>query len=513
MKTNRKKLWIVILLSLIISIGCTYFFPSNIGKEQTITGVTLSEEKTIIKQDINGINLVPKNVTKIYYKGLLIGVINDEGILDETIRELEKSYDGTSYEGSKLRLSDDIYTLTQSTFWNYDIKDEEIAAYLKEEGLFVTEATQIDIYGEGDQIIDTIYVANIEDFTAALRKFALCFIDEDVYIKLENGEVIADLTTYGTQQKNIYIENTLKATVRGAAVEDIFYNEETVFTYLCYGREPKLEYYTVEEYDTIAGVGQKNGLSVTQVMALNPSLKNTEQALVVGEQILVTYFDSPISVVVEQQRISKVVTYAGSTEYKITEALAAGQKRKVQDAKNGYNDVTYTEMYVNGVMASYRTDKVVVVEEPANAIYEIGAGEVSYDTGELNFRLPCDYPELICKWRCYSGHNGTDFINYQNRYGDVLACEDGVIVGRGYASDMGYYYFIRHSEDYELDYMHMKVLGYFPAGTKVTKGQVIGQIGSTGRSSTPHIHIAVWYKGTRVDPCSPGLLPCQDARQ
>lgn len=513
MKTNKKLMWIVIIFSLIISIGCAFFFPSNVGKEQVISEVTLNNEKSIIQQGIEGITLSSKKVTKIYYKGNLLGIIKNPDLIEQTIKELEESYANTSYAGSKLSLSDDLYTLTQNTFWEYEDKDFAIISYLKNRNLFVTKATQIDIYGEDLQIVDTIYVSNLDDFTNALKRFALCFVDESVFNRLEAEEPIPDLTSYGTQQKNVYVENLIKSTVTGAAVEEIFYDEESVFSYLCYGRNKELKYYVVEEYDTIAGVGQKTGLSVRQIMALNPSLRNPEQALTVGEQLLVTYFDSCINVVVEQQRIAKVVTYAPATEYVVNPDVMPGSMRKVRDAKNGYNDVTYTEIYVNGEMASYRADQTIVVEEPISAVYEVGAGEAIFDPGELNFRLPCDYAELICSWRCYEGHNGVDFINYANRYGELLACESGTIVGRGYQSDMGYYYFIRHSSEYELDYMHMNQPGFFAPGTVVTKGQVIGQIGNTGRSTTPHVHIAVWYNGTRVDPCSPGLLPCQDARQ
>ena len=58
---------------------------------------------------------------------------------------------------------------------------------------------------------------------------------------------------------------------------------------------------------------------------------------------------------------------------------------------------------------------------------------------------------------------------------------------------------IRHSNGLETVYAHCHSLSVV-TGQKVTRGQVIGIIGSSGRSSGPHLHFEVWKNGKRVNP-------------
>lgn len=89
-------------------------------------------------------------------------------------------------------------------------------------------------------------------------------------------------------------------------------------------------------------------------------------------------------------------------------------------------------------------------------------------------------------------HKGVDFPAAQ---GTAIPCAaDGVVVGRGSHSEFGNTAIVKHddaasaNDKYTL-YAHMPDLDSIPAtGTTVAKGQTIGTVGSTGRSSGPHLH-------------------------
>ena len=60
---------------------------------------------------------------------------------------------------------------------------------------------------------------------------------------------------------------------------------------------------------------------------------------------------------------------------------------------------------------------------------------------------------------------------------------------------------IRHMNGYETCYMHLsKVASGIKAGSRVSQGQTIGYVGSTGHSTGPHLDFRVWKDGTPVDP-------------
>src|SRR3712207_203343 len=83
----------------------------------------------------------------------------------------------------------------------------------------------------------------------------------------------------------------------------------------------------------------------------------------------------------------------------------------------------------------------------------------------------------------------------------VMAAGDGVIVEMrrwgGYVNWMR----IRHSGGYESGYAHLsKYASGLRVGQRVNQGEVVAYVGSTGRSTGPHLHHEIWFKGQRVDP-------------
>lgn len=81
----------------------------------------------------------------------------------------------------------------------------------------------------------------------------------------------------------------------------------------------------------------------------------------------------------------------------------------------------------------------------------------------------------------------------------VYATADGVIERANWFSSYGLYISIDHGSDLETRYAHMSKLAV-AAGDTVRKGDVIGYVGSTGRSTGPHLHYEVRVEGVAVNP-------------
>lgn len=96
-------------------------------------------------------------------------------------------------------------------------------------------------------------------------------------------------------------------------------------------------------------------------------------------------------------------------------------------------------------------------------------------------------------------HRGTDFAAPIGT--PILAAGDGTIVRAGPYGAFGNYIRIRHANGYETAYAHMSRFARgMRSGARVRQGQVIGYVGSTGRSTGPHLHYEVLRRGQQINP-------------
>jgi murein DD-endopeptidase MepM/ murein hydrolase activator NlpD len=94
-------------------------------------------------------------------------------------------------------------------------------------------------------------------------------------------------------------------------------------------------------------------------------------------------------------------------------------------------------------------------------------------------------------------HGGADFAGKPGS--DVVAVASGVVTFAGEKNGYGRMIEINHGDGFVTRYGHHKEL-LVAAGDVVKKGQVIGRMGSTGRSTGPHVHFEVLKDGRQVDP-------------
>jgi murein DD-endopeptidase MepM/ murein hydrolase activator NlpD len=96
-------------------------------------------------------------------------------------------------------------------------------------------------------------------------------------------------------------------------------------------------------------------------------------------------------------------------------------------------------------------------------------------------------------------HRGLDYA--ANIGTPVRAAGDGIIVLVGQRGAYGDYVRIRHDARFETAYAHLgSYADGLERGTLVRQGDVIGYIGSTGRSTGPHLHYEILVDGDAVDP-------------
>lgn len=96
-------------------------------------------------------------------------------------------------------------------------------------------------------------------------------------------------------------------------------------------------------------------------------------------------------------------------------------------------------------------------------------------------------------------HTGVDYAAPMGT--PVMAIGDGVVTFKGYKGGGGHTVKIRHNSTYTSAYLHLSKYGKgVVEGARVTQGQVIGYVGSSGTSTGAHLDFRIWKNGTPIDP-------------
>lgn len=144
------------------------------------------------------------------------------------------------------------------------------------------------------------------------------------------------------------------------------------------------------------------------------------------------------------------------------------------------------------------------VAEERKRIAEENGRKLTYDGGVFCFPAP-SYTRISEEYgdRIHpilgvpQFHNGIDIAAPNGS--PILAAYDGEVVAAAYSGSMGNYVMIDHGDSLYTVYMHASAL-YVSKGDLVAKGEQIAAVGSTGRSTGPHLHFSVRKNGGYVSP-------------
>jgi len=96
-------------------------------------------------------------------------------------------------------------------------------------------------------------------------------------------------------------------------------------------------------------------------------------------------------------------------------------------------------------------------------------------------------------------HRGVDFAAPQGT--PIYAAGNGTVVAAGPNGAYGNYIQIRHNGEYSTAYAHLRAFARgVGKGKRVAQGQIIGYVGTTGRSTGPHLHYEILVRGARTNP-------------
>ncbi len=244
--------------------------------------------------------------------------------------------------------------------------------------------------------------------------------------------------------------------------------------------------YTVQPNDNVWAIAQGFGLQVETILWANPEVEKAPDLLSVGQTLTILPVNGIYYTIAAGDTVAKLAKTYQTTAEKIVSfplnglqepyVLTAGQKLVLPD---GRKKVVVTNYY---------------------PMTKVGSAPAGAPKGSGRFAWPT---QGLLTQQFWSGHSGIDVAN---RTGvSILAADAGYVVmaGRdtyGYGNQV----VIDHGNGYVTRYAHLNTI-LVKAGQAVKKNQKIGTMGSTGRSTGPHLHFEVIYNGVCRNPL--GFLP------
>ena len=412
------------------------------------------------------------------YNGKEIGVISAEADFEEAEKEVKKrlaysdedaDFDSKAKLSVKILSDDDIYVSSlQLANAMLSASEQELA-----------EACGIYIDGE---------------FTGAVKDYKP--------VKDALDDRLANFSADGIV-KNISYVNKIEYTDGIYLTSSIM--EENEMISLLTSTDEKDATYVVQDKDTPVTIAQKYNMDFNDFEELNPFIRNRCSA---GQVVNVVEHESylPIQYTREMETLSyldfeTIEVQTSSLEYGTKKLLVKGEKGE----KRSKVEVTY----VDGIESSRKTISSEITKEPV--IQQMGVG--------MEAARP-DYPDTVYNggpltgtgqfaWPVNGGWISDVFISNRNHMGldiaadsgtNIYAADDGYIVTAGWnAGGYGNVVMIDHLNGYQTVYGHMSYV-VATEGQYVTRGQLIGLVGSTGDSTGPHCHFEVRYLGVHDDP-------------
>lgn len=209
---------------------------------------------------------------------------------------------------------------------------------------------------------------------------------------------------------------------------------------------------------------------------------------------------------VEQQKESLESSLADEEETKASlEKNKAALEQQRTDKETKLSSLQSQEQKAAAEYAAAIEAADALMEQYQKAAAELSA-QSTYVGGTFMWPLPAGNNVVTCKYgpRIHpvtgkqSLHTGVDLRGTTGT--KIYAANKGTVVTAEYSSSWGNYVIINHGGGYTSLYAHMSRRPNVSKGDKVSQGQVIGYVGSTGWSTGPHLHFELRKNGVSYNP-------------
>lgn len=250
--------------------------------------------------------------------------------------------------------------------------------------------------------------------------------------------------------------------------EDIDVDDDYVFAKIEEKIEKKYRYYNLKEDDKLLA---------------KVSTKEEKDRLI--EELKKDKNVKDIKVEEEETKENYIISYEEAKQLAFSTAENIENDKKEKDAK------TKIEKRNTNIIKNIRKGGTVSTSSSSNA---------SAMLGSLSFRRPLNSSRISAGYLGYPGHRGIDFPSPQGT--PVMAAEAGTVTTVLYSNkSYGNRVIIDHGNGISTLYGHNSTISV-SLGQRVSKGQTIAGVGSTGRSTGNHVHFEIRINGKPINPTS-----------
>ena len=259
-----------------------------------------------------------------------------------------------------------------------------------------------------------------------------------------------------------------KYSLRLVDKEDIDVDDDYVFAKIEEKIEKKYRYYNLKEDDKLLA---------------KVSTKEEKDKLI--EELKKDKNVKDIKVEEEETKENYIISYEEAKQLAFSTAENIENDKKEKDAK------TKIEKQNTNIIKNIRKGGTVSTSSSSNA---------SAMLGSLSFRRPLNSSRISAGYLGYPGHRGIDFPSPQGT--PVMAAEAGTVTTVLYSNkSYGNRVIIDHGNGISTLYGHNSTISV-SLGQRVSKGQTIAGVGSTGRSTGNHVHFEIRINGKPINPTS-----------
>lgn len=399
--------------------------------------------------------------------GTPVGIVTDVDAFEQKVNKLEEELEVLS-DGDFSEQADIVY-ITRICHQNDITPDEEIM-----QNMMATYDETSPAYA--------LYVDNVLVCAAKGR--------QDLMSVLDN------------YKEEFYVEGARMGFYQNVEIKE----EYVPVAYLCSGdaiyeaitktEEEQIEY-IVKDNDTMWDIAMKNGISVDEIMELNPDMTDLIKA---GDVLILNETEPLLQVKASYTEVIDVtIPYEVETVY--DDSIRKGIQTVVVQGVDGLKTVTQEVVLVNGKQKETIVIDEVVLTEPVKGKVKVGTKIIS-GMGTGSFIRPT-YGTITARYgsggrRWSSGrHTGLDIAASTGT--SIVASDSGRVTFAGWKGSYGYTVILDHGNGYETYYAHCSRL-HVSVGERVNRGDLIARVGSTGNSTGSHCHFEIRYNGVTKNP-------------